>query len=129
MSMIACLHCKTVVWAYDHEPRPLAGVMNGMKMPCPECGDVACFDGWNGNLSWEDYHRIAEAGGLTWKPDGECRWFGERTAAISAMLKGQAVPIGVAQPGPTGYDGGDYAEPCLICGAGASAHLCPAVTV
>jgi hypothetical protein len=35
--------------------------------------------------------------------------------------------LGPAQPGPTGYDGGDHAEPCLVCGAGASVHLCPAV--
>jgi len=93
MSMIACLRCKTVVWAYDHEPRSLAGVMNGMKMPCPKCGEVACFDGWNVWDEWQEMRNAAAREGLAWEPDGECRWFGEKTTGISAMLKGEAVPI------------------------------------
>ncbi len=47
--VVWCQSCKTAVWAYDQigGSQDVRGLMNMMGMPCPECGEVGNFDGWN----------------------------------------------------------------------------------
>lgn len=87
MSMVVCVQCKRVIWAYDHEPRPISGLLNGLNMVCPKCGGVRSFDGYDGNLSWEQMHTIADTLGYSWEADGECRWFGDVTDAVAGLCK------------------------------------------
>ncbi len=48
-AVVWCNKCKTAVWAYDQmsDGEDVRGLMNMMGIPCPECGEVANFDGWN----------------------------------------------------------------------------------
>ena len=92
-SMVWCNSCKTVVWAYDQESKPLSGILNHMQLPCPKCGDVGNFDGWNGNAyevgkfletekekvydNWSGLKRIASRNckGVKWEISPTCCWF------------------------------------------------------
>ncbi|KKL13222.1 hypothetical protein LCGC14_2527930 [marine sediment metagenome] len=56
-TVVWCQSCKTVVWAYDSmQPnQDIRGLMNMISMPCPKCGEVRNFDGWDsGNQTLED---------------------------------------------------------------------------
>lgn len=87
MSMVACLACKSVVWAYDHESSPVSGLMNLMGMPCGNCGTIRTFDGWSHDgLGWAEMHKIAEAEGLVWRADGVNRWFGDVTDDVANLI-------------------------------------------
>lgn len=87
MSMVACLACKSVVWAYDHEPIGLSGIMNMLDMPCGNCGTRRMFDGWDHpGLGWPEMHKIAEEEGLAWRADGYNRWFGDQTSNVSLFV-------------------------------------------
>ena len=46
-TMVACLGCKTIVWAYSGDYRQLRGICNMLRLACPQCGAVANFDGWS----------------------------------------------------------------------------------
>jgi hypothetical protein len=82
--MVVCLSCRTVVWAYDHEPQDIRAIANHLKLPCPICSEIGNFDGYRpGN--WQDMHRLAAAEGFKWQPDGECRWFDARTQLMGAV--------------------------------------------
>lgn len=77
--MVWCNSCKTVVWAYDHEPAcDLRGIFNHMRMPCGKCGAEGNFDGWGGLAGldgWETMRRIASERELFWDPSPTGRWF------------------------------------------------------
>jgi len=93
--MVWCQSCKTVVWAYDHQPPgPIAGLFNNMRMPCPKCGTEGNFDGWGskdayGDLKergtkeypvyddWSAMKYIAHHNSVEWGPSGDNRWFPE----------------------------------------------------
>lgn len=108
--MVACLGCKRVVWTYDHERRPLAGIMNMVKMPCPLCGTVGSFDGW-ASTDWQEMHAIADEQELEWRPDGQCRWFGNDTQAIADILKAAADQGGVGRAWRRRFDVTDVPLP------------------
>lgn len=88
MSMVACLKCKSVVWAYDHVTAPVAGLMNMMNMPCGNCGALRSFDGWNHEgLDWAEMHEIADREGLAWRADGNNEWFGDATLEVAEATR------------------------------------------
>ncbi len=50
-----CNHCKTVVWAYDHQPSVnMSGICNMLQLLCPKCGDKGNYDGWGINALSDD---------------------------------------------------------------------------
>jgi hypothetical protein len=78
-SMVACLSCKTVVWAYDHTTEDVRGVANMLSLRCPKCGTPRNFDGWNIQLKrdedgWAKLHALAEQNGYKWEPDPNNIW-------------------------------------------------------
>ena len=81
--MVVCLGCRTVVWAYDHEPQDVRAIANHLQLPCPNCCEIGNFDGWQSS-DWQEMHAIADREGFVWQPDGECRWFGA-TSVVKAM--------------------------------------------
>lgn len=58
-SMVACVKCKTVVWAYDHSDERLGGIANMWGLPCPECGGIRCFDGWSIETNKYDWYKLS----------------------------------------------------------------------
>lgn len=85
--MVWCLHCKTVVWAYDHEKtgRDIAGTCNVFRLPCPECGDssggyigaegfVIALDLYQFSDIWTAMQAYALLWQLTWKPSPNNEW-------------------------------------------------------
>lgn len=91
--MVWCQSCKTVVWAYDHQPKvDLRGICNMLKLPCPKCGDVCNFDGWASDNpieqvnqafkghnkaydAWSVMRIIATLSELEWEISPDCSWF------------------------------------------------------
>ena len=87
--MVWCQSCKTVVWAYDHQPPvDLRGICNMLKLPCPKCGEIGNFDGWGSHNAhqqlssrkevyddWSAMRYVAEYEGMEWDPSGDNRWF------------------------------------------------------
>lgn len=95
-TVVWCNKCKTAVWAYDQlsDKQDIRGLMNMMGMPCPECGEVANFDGWSGEFdedtvkmlagcgkacydSWSMLHFMFEMNVKdgTWAISPDCAWF------------------------------------------------------
>lgn len=86
--MVWCICCNTVVWAYDHQPHTdLRGIINMMGLPCPNCHQTVCFDGWGtDDISalakqhpeifdkWAAMKFIAKEHNLKWKPSPDNRW-------------------------------------------------------
>ncbi len=53
--MVWCQSCKTVVWAYDHQPSvEMSGIANMLRLPCPVCGAKGNYDGWGINKLTEE---------------------------------------------------------------------------
>ena len=91
--MIWCNRCKTVVWAYDHQPHmDIRGWLNEVYMPCPLCAEEGNFDGWGDgsaeetiqNLKdqglkvydrWSLMKAIAKMHKVEWNPSPDNRWF------------------------------------------------------
>ena len=89
--MVWCQSCKTVVWAYDHQPKiDLRGICNMLQLPCPKCGEVGNFDGWGSENAyeklkdtpgeqiyddWSAMKAIAHFEGMDWEPSGNNTWF------------------------------------------------------
>ena len=87
-TMIYCVECKVVVWAYDDDLGNLSGICNTFRLPCPNCGDKrGTFDGFNLKHAgveldvengivdgWSAMHKIAEAHDLEWKASGDNAW-------------------------------------------------------
>lgn len=91
--MVWCQSCKEVVWAYDHQkPVDLRGLCNLLKLPCPSCGEVGNFDGWESNNAyqelkdtpgetisddWSAMRAVAHVMGVEWEPSGDNKWFSD----------------------------------------------------
>jgi hypothetical protein len=78
-SMVACLTCKTVVWAYDHCSDDVRGIANMLSLRCPKCGTPRNFDGWRFDLKqgqdgWAAMRAIANDNGLKWEPSDDNTW-------------------------------------------------------
>lgn len=93
--MIWCQSCKTVVWAYDHQPSVgMSGICNMLRLPCPVCGSKGNYDGWgidklteelaeslakHSNTpifdKWAAMKAIANAHKMTWLPSPDNDWF------------------------------------------------------
>lgn len=101
-TMVFCLTCKTVVWADDVVTVDVRGLMNEMRMPCPECGTISNFDGYGlsdtrvcGGDFWEGMRRIAGELGLRWSISPDCAWFNrpggpDNTEAIANVVRAHA---------------------------------------
>ncbi len=91
--MVWCQSCKTVVWAYDHQPRvDMRGICNMLRLPCPKCGGKANYDGWavkelTPDLQkrlekirpvydlWSAMEAIATNEKLAWEPSPDNDWY------------------------------------------------------
>lgn len=83
-TMVACLTCKTVVWAYKADYGDLRAICNMFKLPCPKCGTRGNFDGWSlygtesflGEIHdrWGALRHIAKTEGLAWEPHPYNEW-------------------------------------------------------
>ena len=92
-TMVACLSCKRVVWAYDAALGDIRGILNMMKMPCRLCGEKGSFDGWRITAqdvkdrlvtnAWELMHVIARDEGYAWANSPNCTWFTEPGVVVS----------------------------------------------
>ena len=82
--MVFCVSCKSVVWAHDSDLGDVRGICNVFRLSCPECGDVASFDGytlwesWQFVDVWAEMHRIAEQANLTWRNSPDLSWGGRQ---------------------------------------------------
>ena len=86
-TMVVCLSCKRVVWAYDANLGDVRGLLNMMKMPCRLCGKKGNFDGWRVDAetfvclgqpdAWQAMHNLAELNGHEWANSPDCTWFTE----------------------------------------------------
>lgn len=70
-TVVWCTKCETAVWAADDLTAPISRYMNIINMICPECGQVATFDGWFGEYSsvsvamfHTDEHRVYDGWSL-----------------------------------------------------------------
>lgn len=97
--MIWCRNCRTVIWAYDHQPKAdLRGIANMWNLECPnpECRARGNFDGWGckplsewskEDISfleegvdkpicdeWSAMKSIAKIHEVAWKPSGDNTW-------------------------------------------------------
>lgn len=102
----------TAAWALLL-PLPEAPQLTSLAIPCEGPADVHAHR-WLEPDAVEALRALADVDDSGYAP------------ATGGSLMAHGI-LGVAQPGPTGYDGGDHAEPCVECGAAAVAHLCPAV--
>ena len=91
-TMVICLSCKRVVWAYDATLGDVRGILNMMKMPCRLCGSPGNFDSWRvaavtirkgGMGAWETMRGIADANGYEWANSPDCTWFTEPGVVVS----------------------------------------------
>ncbi len=91
--MVWCQSCKTVIWAYDHQPSvDMRGICNMLNLPCPKCGDKANYDGWatekltpdlRSQLEkiqpiydlWSAMKAIAVINKLAWEPSPDNDWY------------------------------------------------------
>lgn len=90
--MVWCQSCKTVVWAYDHQPHmDIRGWLNLVYMSCPQCGEESNFDGWGSDNPkvitkmgekglavfdwWSLMRYVAQQHKVKWAPSGNNRWF------------------------------------------------------
>lgn len=80
-TMVFCVSCKAVVWAHDSDHGDLRATCNIFQLLCPECGDVANFDGFRiidshlqGLDPWGKMHEVAETNNLTWKNGPNLAW-------------------------------------------------------
>ena len=76
-TMVACLACKSVVWAHDSDMGDLRGTCNIFGLPCPECGARGNYDGYsvvNDTDAWRKMHEIAEDEGWAWKNGPHMFW-------------------------------------------------------
>lgn len=83
-TMVVCLGCKRMVWAYDSDYGDLRGVLNMMQMPCRLCGDRGNFDGYRvephsvpefEHDPWGAMHAVAKQEGFEWANSENCTWF------------------------------------------------------
>ncbi len=93
--MIWCQSCKTVVWAYDHQPSVgISGICNMLRLPCPKCEVKGNFDGWGIDKltddqakqlerttsnpiydMWSAMKAIAKLRKVEWQPSPDNNWF------------------------------------------------------
>jgi hypothetical protein len=93
--MIWCNSCKTVVWAFDHQPKvDMRGICNMLCLPCPKCGDKGNYDGWGiDELTeamvtqlnrtsgmpiydrWAAMKAVAKLHNVVWEPSPDNDWF------------------------------------------------------
>ncbi len=91
--MVWCQSCKTVVWAYNHQPKvDLRGICNMLALPCPKCGHKGNYDGWGNNEltdnlitdlekiqpvydMWSAMRAIAVNEQVAWEPSPDNDWF------------------------------------------------------
>lgn len=83
-TVVVCLSCKRVVWAYDGDYGDLRGVCNCFRLPCFRCGARGNFDGWRVTAvtqehfgaydAWSTMHRLTEENGYEWAPTGDNTW-------------------------------------------------------
>jgi len=88
-TMIACLSCKKIVWAYDVMPDgDLRGFLNMLRLPCRLCGDITGnYDQWRVGKEtvielsatdiWDAMHKVAEEEELEWVGSPYNAWFME----------------------------------------------------
>ena len=84
-TMVVCLKCKKVVWAYDANMGDVRGLLNMMRIPCRLCGIEGNFDGWRVGIedierlgawdAWNAMHKIAGANGFVWEASDNNTWF------------------------------------------------------
>ena len=83
-TMVACLSCKNVVWAYDANLGDVRGILNMMKLPCRVCGARGNYDGWRIDHktiadwdcpdAWSAMHELAKQEGFGWQNSPDCTW-------------------------------------------------------
>ena len=83
-TMVVCLSCKRVVWAYDADYGDLRGICNCFGLHCFRCGAKGNFDGWRIGEGmkkyfgisdvWSVMHKLAEVEGYEWDTTGDNRW-------------------------------------------------------
>lgn len=87
-TIVCCLSCRTVVWAYDADYGDVRGICNIFNLPCPRCGERGNFDGWSistGNVefkatrdAWSAMRKIAKDNlygyEFLWEPSGDNTW-------------------------------------------------------
>ena len=91
-TMVDCLSCNKVVWAYDSSLGDVRGLLNMMKMPCRLCGARGNYDGWSIDAdriarfgqsdAWQTMRKIAEIEGLEWAISSDCVWFKDGVPAF-----------------------------------------------
>lgn len=84
-TMVVCLSCRRVVWAYDAVLGDVRGILNMMKMPCRLCGARGNYDGWridaptikylNAPDAWQAMRKLAKLNDLEWAPSLTNIWF------------------------------------------------------
>jgi hypothetical protein len=92
-AIVWCLTCRTTVWAYDHITIDLRSVCNMLQLPCPKCGDIGNFDGWEAKDpvrhvrkalpdkkdevydAWSALKAVAEIHEVSWDISPDCSWF------------------------------------------------------
>lgn len=84
-TMVCCLACKQVVWAYDAPLGDVRGLLNMMRMPCRLCGARGNYDGWSVTAervealgcadAWMAMRSLAVSNGFRWSPSLDNVWF------------------------------------------------------
>lgn len=75
-AIVFCKNCEVVVWANAHINLFLGGMVNFLKLPCPNCGETGNFDGFMiPDGDWDVLKKIAEDRNLIWSPSPDNSWF------------------------------------------------------
>ena len=84
-TMVWCLSCEKVVWAYDSDYGDVRGILNMMNMSCRLCNCHGNFDGqriyveylkYYGDAydGWSAMRFIAKLRNLEWQPSSDNKW-------------------------------------------------------
>ena len=86
-TMVACLSCKQIVWAYDDKLGDVRGILNMMQIPCRLCGVPGNYDGWRVDPetvtyldcpdAWQAMRKLAEINRFGWSISPNNVWFTE----------------------------------------------------
>lgn len=100
-TMVVCLSCRTVVWAFDGDYGDVRGICNMFRLPCPKCAYRGNFDGWRVSVEhardigavdgWEAMRKIAKDNcygyEFLWEPSGDNTWNLDFFVACVGSLK------------------------------------------
>ena len=83
-TMVACLSCKNVVWAYGANFGDAHIIFNMMKLPCRVCGSRGNYDSWSLTHktikklgcahAWTAMRKLAQQEGFGWQNSPDCTW-------------------------------------------------------